>query len=77
MLGTYGLHTIHHTNIYIQYYNCNNLFMHKGQDQVNIVEVYTNSKSALAYELSIVPDLSSSLLFKHIFLYKIPAYKAV
>ena len=26
--------------IQIQYKYCNNLFMHKGQDQVNIVEVY-------------------------------------
>ena len=26
-------------NIYIQCYNCNNLFMHNGQDQVNIVDV--------------------------------------
>ena len=27
--------------LYIQCYNCNNLFMHKGQDQVNIEEVYS------------------------------------
>ena len=33
------MHTVHHEKIYIQCYNCNNLFMHKGQDQVNIVEV--------------------------------------
>ena len=31
--------------IYIQCYNFNNLFMHKGQDQVNIVEVYLSTKT--------------------------------
>ena len=36
---------IHHEKIYIQCYNCNNLFMHKGQDQVNIVEVYVAMKT--------------------------------
>ena len=35
LLGTYRLHTIHHEIIFIQCYNCNNLLMHKGQDQVN------------------------------------------
>ena len=40
LLGTYRLHTIHHEKIHIQCYNCNNLFMHKGQDQVNFEEVY-------------------------------------
>ena len=40
LLGTYLLHTIHHEKIYIQCYNCNNLIVHKGHDQVNIVEVY-------------------------------------
>ena len=37
---TYRLHTIHHEKLYIQCLYCNNLFMHKGQDQVNFVEVY-------------------------------------
>ena len=40
LLETYRLHTIHHEKLYIQCKYCNNLFMHKGQDQVNIVEVY-------------------------------------
>ena len=40
MLETYRLHTIHHEKIYIQCNYRNNLFMHKGQDQVNIEEVY-------------------------------------
>ena len=31
---------IPHDKIHIQYKCCNNLFMHKGQDQVNFVEVY-------------------------------------
>ena len=31
--------------IHIQYKYCNNLFMHKGQDQVNIVEVYSKGPS--------------------------------
>ena len=31
---------IHHEKLYIQCYYRNNLFMHKGQDQVNFVEVY-------------------------------------
>ena len=35
------MHTIHHEKIYIQCYKCNNWFMHKGQDQVNILEVYS------------------------------------
>ena len=34
--------------IYMQCYNCNNLFMHKGQDRVNIVEVYMLSVSLFA-----------------------------
>ena len=36
---TYRLHTIHHERLYIQCLYRNNLFMHKGQDQVNFVEV--------------------------------------
>ena len=40
MLETYRLHMIHHEKLFIQCKYRNDLFMHKGQDQVNIVEVY-------------------------------------
>ena len=45
LLRTHRLHTINREKIYIQCYTCNNLFMHKGQDQVNIVEVYLCNKT--------------------------------
>ena len=46
LIQTYP-HMIHHEKLYIQCYNCNNLFMHKGQVQVNIVKVYLYVTSVL------------------------------